>query len=160
MKLASAHMYNQHNADILGSSAKDFQLMIQVSYLHCNQRLFLLLNLLQLRRVLSNREIPFQALTTNLKTTNKENYESRKWKSCHWKLVAFAKDVQTQVFHPAENWFMVPDRQSTAHRWSTCSQSYFTKSEPPSLFIKHEHNGKKWSQCLASRLRRIYRWWK
>ena len=40
----------------------DNEFVIQVSYLHCNQRLFLFLNLSQLRRVLSNREIPFQAL--------------------------------------------------------------------------------------------------
>ena len=95
----------------------------------------LIFEFIKTRRVLSNRKIPFQALKLNLKTTNKENYKSRKWKFCRWKLVAFAKDVQTQVFHPAENWFMVPDRQSTAHRWSTCSQSYFTKSEPPSLHM-------------------------
>ena len=40
------------------------QIEIQVSYLHCNQRLFLLLNLLQ-GRVLSNREI----LKFNLRKT-------------------------------------------------------------------------------------------
>ena len=47
------------------------------SYLHRNQRLVLHLNLLA--RVLSNREIPFQALISHHKTSNKENYKN--WKS-------------------------------------------------------------------------------
>ena len=38
----------------------------------------LIFEFIKTRRVLSNREIPFQALKLNLKTTNKENYKSRK----------------------------------------------------------------------------------
>ena len=81
----------------------DSTIIIQVSYLHCNQRLFLLLNLL-LWRVLSNREIPCQALISQHKTHNKENYEIRKWKWRRWTVVAFAKMFKLSLFtRPRKN---------------------------------------------------------
>ena len=53
--------------------------VIQFVYcLHCNQRHVLLLHLFA--RVLSNREIPYQALISNHKTSNKENYKIGKVK--------------------------------------------------------------------------------
>ena len=68
------------------------------SYLHRNQRLVLHLNLLA--RVLSNREIPFQALISHHKTSNKENYKIEKVKVTTLDSCYFCKNVQILRFLP------------------------------------------------------------
>ena len=57
------------------------------------------------RRVLSNREIPYQALISQNKTSNKENYENWKVKVTTMDGCRFCKNVQIDAFHPAkEEW--------------------------------------------------------
>ena len=75
--------------------------IIQVSNLHCNQRLVLLLNLFhgeyfQIKRFLIKHWYNFS------KQAIKKTTKLRKWKWRHWTVVAFVKMFKFCAFHPAE----------------------------------------------------------
>ena len=79
-------------------------LIIQVSNLHCNQRLVLLLNLL-LGEYFQIMRFLIKHWYHKTKQAIKKTTKIRKWKWRCWTVVVFAKNVQIGAFHPAkEGW--------------------------------------------------------
>ena len=79
-------------------------MIIQVSNLHCNQRLVLLLNLL-LGEYFQIMRFLIKHWYHKTKQAIKKTTKIRKWKWRCWTVVVFAKNVQIGAFHPAkEGW--------------------------------------------------------